>query len=135
MASTKQLQEENEHWHQVHVLWINELEQWQRETQRLVAWVYKLEKALPEQSMLLQQHQALIEQHEQKILQYQSGLEPRCLPEDTDFISIKRQLEFHKTLKTLHNETKLQHLKLKQGYMAELDKFKDLVKDVLTDID
>jgi len=135
MASTKQLKEENEQWHREHVHWVAEVAQWQRETQRLVAWLYKLDKALPEQTALLKQHLALIEQHEQKIMQYQCGLDPRCLPECPDFISIERQLEFHKTLNKLHNETSVQHLNLKQGYLTKLENFKALVKDILNEID
>ena len=135
MTTTKELKEENKHWHEDHVQWIADIKLWQQETHRLVALLYKLEKEIPEQSSKLQDHLALIEKHEQKITQYRGGRDQQYLTDEPDFVSIERQHEFYKTLRKLHEETKLQHLELKQSYVGEMEKFRDLAKELLAETD
>mgnify|MGYP000468059266 FL=1 len=133
MATTKELKEENQHWHEDHLQWIADIELWQQETHRLVALLYKLEKAIPEHSSKLQQHLVLIEKHEKKITQYQGGRDQRYLADGEDFVSIERQLEFYKTLKSLHNEAKQQHMELKQSYADEMETFRNLAIALLAE--
>ena len=137
MTNTKKLREEeqNQLWHEEHVQWIADIDLWQQETHRLVALLYRLEKAIPEHSSILQEHLALIEKHEQKITEYQSGRNRRYLETESDFVSVERQQEFHKALSKLHKETKLQHTKLKQSYVTEMDNFRDLAKALLAEAD
>jgi hypothetical protein len=135
MATTKELREEkqNQHWHEEHVQWIADIELWQEETHRLVALLYRLEKAIPEHSSKLQDHLALIEKHEQKITQYQGGRDQRYLEVESDFVSIERQHEIYKALSKLHEEIKQQHAGLKQSYVTEMDSFRDLAKALLAE--
>jgi hypothetical protein len=135
MTTTKELREEkqNQHWHEEHVQWIADIELWQQETHRLVALLYRLEKAIPEHSSKLQDHIALIEKHEQKITQYQGGPDQQYLDKEPDFISIERQHEFYKALSKLHEETKQQHAELKHSYVTEMEDFRDLAKALLAE--
>jgi hypothetical protein len=135
MATTKELKEENknQYWHKDHIRWIADIKLWQQETHRLVALLYRLEKAIPEHSSKLQAHLALIEKHEQKITQYQRERDQRYLEVEPDFVSIERQHEFYKAWSKLHEETKQQHAELKQSYVTEMDSFRDLAKALLAE--
>jgi len=135
MSTTKELKEEKQHWHEDHLHWIADIEQWQQETHRLVALLYRLEKAIPEHASKLQRHLVLIEKHEQKITEYQGGRDQRYLADGDDSVSIGRQLEFYKTLKNLHNEAKQQHLELKQSYADEMEQFRNLALALLAETD
>ena len=135
MSTTKELMDENQHWHEDHLHWIADIEQWQQETHRLVALLYRLEKAIPEHTSKLQQHLVLIEKHEQKITEYQGGRDQRYLADGDDFVSIGRQLEFYKTLRKLHDEAKQQHFDLKKSYADEMEQFRDLAIALLAETD
>jgi hypothetical protein len=43
MGNKKILREENKYWHEDHLTWIQEVEQWQHETRRLLALLYCLD--------------------------------------------------------------------------------------------
>lgn len=137
MATTKGLREENknQHWHKDHMQWIADIELWQKETHRLVALLYRLEKAIPEHSSKLQKHLDLIEQHEQKITQYQDGRDQRYLDKEPDLVSMERQQEFYRAWSKLHEETKKQHDELKQSYLKEMNSFRDLAQALLDEAD
>ena len=73
-------------WHQDHKKWIQEVAQWQHESDRLVALLYQLECALPEHSAVLNNHVTGIEQHEGYLQRYDSGM--------MDFNSLQEQQEY-----------------------------------------
>jgi hypothetical protein len=131
MGNKKILREENKYWHEDHLTWIQEVEQWQHETRRLLALLYLLERALPEHSSTLNKHASLIEKHEQQVNNYECGLDEHCPPNCPSFITQEQQMEFHQTLSKLHDEAKQEHLKLKRTYSEEMDKFKSLVLELL----
>jgi len=131
MVKVKDLQDENKHWHQDHALWIKETEQWQHETERLVALLYLLERALPEHSSVLAQHAALIEQHERKMTNYERGMNENALATSPDFTLSEQQTEFHQGLAELHDLVKQHHLDLKQTYSGEMEKFRCLLRQLL----
>lgn len=130
MATTKEITEENQHWHEDHLRWKADIEQWQGETHRLVALLYMLEKTLPEHSSKLKDHLALIDQHELKISQYRTRLDQSSSVSSSD-VSIERQSEFHTALGKLHDKARQQHVELKQAYSKEMDKFRDLARKLL----
>ncbi|HEC58788.1 MAG TPA: hypothetical protein ENI24_04385, partial [Methylophaga sp.] len=119
-------QAENTRWHKEHLTWIQEADEWQHETRRLLALLYLLERALPEHSSLLNNHAMLIAKNEHQLQSYQCDI-----GEHTDLISQAKQNEFHQRLSELHEQTKQEHLKLKQTYSKEMDSFKSLVLKLL----
>lgn len=125
------LREENKYWHEEHMSWIQEVEQWQHQTRRLLALLYLLERALPEHSSTLNKHATLIEKHEQQVNNYECGLDERCISNCPSFITQEQQTEFHQALSRLHDEAKQEHLKLKRTYSEEMDRFKSLVLELL----
>jgi hypothetical protein len=131
MDIKKILREENKYWHEDHLTWIQEVEQWQHETRRLLALLYLLERALPEHSSILNKHATLIEKHEQQVNNYECGLDEHCTPNCPSFITQEQQTEFHQTLSKLHDEAKQEHLKLKRSYSEKMDRFRSLVLALL----
>ena len=120
------LQEENKRWHEEHLAWIQEAEQWQHETRRLLALLYLLERALPEHTSMLNKHAILIAENEQQLSSYECDTD-----EHASAISQKQHTEFHQRLSRLHEEAKQEHLKLRQTYSEEMDRFKSLVLKLL----
>lgn len=131
MISTKVLLEKNKHWHEEHLVWIQEVEQWQHETRRLLALLYLLERALPEHSSMLNKHSALIEKHEQLVNSYECGLNPRCIPTCPNFVTQEQHMEIYQTLSTLHEEAKQKHSSLKITYSEEMERFRALASKLL----
>jgi len=133
MVSKKILLEENKHWHEDHLVWIQEVEQWQHDTRRLLALLYLLERALPEHSSILSKHSALIKKHEQQVSNHECGLDESCLSSCPSFIPQEKQIEFHQALSKLHEEAKQEHLKLKHTYLEEMNRFKSLILKLLNE--
>lgn len=133
MVSTKILLEENKHWHEEHLAWLQEVEQWQHETRRLLALLYLLERALPEHSSILNKHAAVIEKHEQLVNSYECGLDENCLSTCPSFITQEQHQEMHKTLSTLHEDAKQEHLLLKSTYSKEMERFRSLALKLLNE--
>jgi len=131
MVSTKEFKDENRHWHEDHALWKKETEIWQQEMEKLVALLYLLERALPEHSSLLTLHSTLIDEHEQQVTSYECGMDERCFPGCPTYKSPEQQDQFHQKLADLHEQVKRQHLKLKQNYSAEMEKFRQLLQQLL----
>lgn len=122
------LQEENTRWHEEHLAWILEAEQWQHETRRLLAHLYLLERALPEHSSMLNRHAILITDNEQQLNSYEYDIDEHAVAR-----SQEQHTEFHQELSKIHEEAKQEHLKLKQTYSEEMDRFKSLVLKLLNE--
>ena len=131
MIDTKVLKEENERWHQEHAIWVDEAGHWQHETQRLVALLYMLDRAIPEHTAMLIKHVSLIEQHEQLVKCYECGLDERCFPTCPDFKSSEEHVDIHQKLVDLHAETKQEHLLLKKLIDKEMARFRSLARELL----
>ena len=133
MIDTKALKEENERWHQEHAIWVEEAEHWQHETQRLVALLFMLDRAIPEHTAMLIKHVALIERHEQLVTCYECGLDERCFPTCPDFKSSEEHVDIHQKLVDLHAETKQEHQLLNQTIDKEMTRFRLLARELLNE--
>lgn len=128
MVNKKILQQENTHWHEEHLAWIQEAEHWQHETRRLLALLYLLERALPEHSSMLNKHTFLIAENEHQLSNFECDAD-----EHTDINSQQHQIEFHQKLSKLHEKTKQQHFELKNTYSVEMSRFKSLILKLLNE--
>jgi heterodisulfide reductase subunit C len=135
MVDTKALKEENKLWHQEHVSWMEEVEQWQHKTDRLIALLYMLDRALPEHSAMLKNHVSLIEQNEKLVACYECGIEERCFSSCPDFRSPSQYIVIHNKQKDLHTQVRQEHQLLKHMYAKEMKKFKQLAKKILEEED
>lgn len=121
----------NKSWHQEHSTWMEEVKVWQIETDRLVAQLYLLERAIPDHSRALSAHTKEIDNREQLMSDYESGKMPHCMPPSPPDNLSAEQEEFHSRLSILHERVRSQHLQLKQTYGEEMKKFKALAKKML----
>tara|TARA_R110002050_G_scaffold9504_1_gene33064 strand:- start:207466 stop:207855 length:390 start_codon:yes stop_codon:yes gene_type:complete len=126
MTNKEHLQEENKRWHDEHLAWIQETEQWQHETRRLLALLYLLERALPEHSSMLNKHAILIADNEQKLNCYECDI-----VQQANLLPKEQQTEYHQRLAKLHEEVKQEHLTLQRTYSEEKGRFKSLVLKLL----
>jgi len=133
MISKQELKEENKHWHQDHLMWMTEIKQWQNETERLVALLYLLERALPEHSAMMQKHTTVIADHEKQVCRYESSMEEDYLPSSPESQIVQKYSQLHQKLANQHASAKQQHLKMKQMYLDEIEKFKSLIKKLLNE--
>lgn len=131
MIDTQSLKQENAQWHRDHAVWAEEVRQWQHETERLVAMLYRVERAIPDHSSLLEKHNALIETHEQRVYSYECGLDEHCIRTCPDYKTPEQQEMFHKELLEVHEQTRLEHEKIKRLYIDEMERFRTLLLDLL----
>ncbi len=131
MNDTKKFRQENEQWHRDHELWAEEVKLWQHESERLVAMLYRIERAIPDHSSLLEQHKSLIEEHEQRVISYECGIDEHCIKTCPDYKTPEQQRHFHKDLSEVHEKTRRQHDKIKQLYSTEMKKFRALLLELL----
>lgn len=126
MVDKQILREVNTHWHNEYLGWMQEAKQWQHETQRLLALLYLLERALPEHSSRLNKHAAFIADNEQQLSNYECEIDnPTC------GTSQGHHAEIQQRLSKLHQKAKQEHLELKHAYSKEMDSFKLLVLKLL----
>lgn len=126
------INKENKSWHQDHAAWVNEVEQWQHDTNRLVALLYQLERSLPEHTAMLVKHVSLIEQHEKLINTYEYvDADGGGLHSYAESKSLQQQAESHHKLSCLHDEVRQEHMVLKKNYTEEMKKFKLLLGKLL----
>ncbi len=124
--------EDDKSWHQDHAAWVKEVEQWQHESNRLVALLYQLERALPEHTGMLAKHVLLIEQHEKLINSHGCSIAGDChLHSCSELKSQQQQTECYQNLSHLHDEARQEHVTLKKMYSEEMDKFKSLLRKLL----
>ncbi len=114
-------------WHQDHEKWIEEVGQWQHESDRLVALLYQLECALPEHNAMLNNHVEGIQQHEGYLLRFESGM--------MEFDSLQEQEKYHLNLARLHKKMGQEHHGLKKTYAEEMEKFRLLLNRLLCECD
>ena len=112
-------------WHQDHKKWIEEVGQWQHDSDRLVALLYQLECALPEHNSMLNNHVEGIQQHEGYLLRYESGM--------MEFDSMQEQEKYHLNLAQLHEKMSEEHRGLKLSYVEEMEKFRTLLTKLLSE--
>ena len=112
-------------WHQDHQKWIEEVGQWQHESDRLVALLSQLEYALPEHTATLNKHVENIQQHEAYLLRYESGM--------VEFDSRKKQQKYHLDWTQSHEKMNQDHRDLKKSYAEEMEKFKSLLTKLLNE--
>lgn len=131
MIDTIKLKQENEQWHRDHALWTEEAQRWQHETERLVAMLYRIERAIPDHSSLLDKHKSMVEMHEQRVISYECGIDEHCIKTCPDYKTPEQQHYFHEELLEMHEKTRLEHQKIKQLYSNEMKKFRSLLLQLL----
>ncbi|MDH5357260.1 MAG: hypothetical protein OEY48_06285 [Gammaproteobacteria bacterium] len=129
MINIQVLKKESKRWQDEHANWMKEIEHWQSVTQRLVALLYMLDRALPEHSTLMSKHISLIEQHEDMMKCLECGeINNHCFPSCPDFKTPEQQTKFHQKMVDLHQEVNQQHQSLKKTYVTEMEKFSALAR-------
>lgn len=131
MNDRDKLKHDNEAWHQDHARWLQEIQHWQHETHRLVALLYKLEKALPEYSSRLDKHIASIQQHEHEVVHYECGIDEHNLDSGPIQQVMEQQLSFHQDFADLHAKMSRQHEAFKIAYQREMKAFRELATELL----
>lgn len=123
---------ENKQWQRDHALWSQEVRFWQHETERLVAMLYLIERAIPDHASLLDQHISMVDKHEQRIISYECcGIDRYCLETSPDYKTLKQQLCCHDELSKVHEQMRLEHQKIKELYSTEMKRFRTLLLKLL----
>ena len=131
MIDIKTIKAENKRWHQEHTVWMKEVAKWRHETQRMVALLSLVERALPDHSIMLKKHEFLIMDHEKHMQCDDCGLDERCFPTCPTYQSPQQIEALHQRLANSHASSKHQHHVMKQTFADEIEKFRSLVKNLL----
>ncbi|MCX4193271.1 hypothetical protein [Methylophaga sp. OBS1] len=124
----------NDQWQQDDERWRQEIEDWQHETQRLVALLYMLEKALPEQSSKLDIHKARIDKHNEDLNRYRCGLEKQCPPACPSHIDIEKNKRLHKMMALNHEDMQREHKTFSREYHKKMRRFRELAERLMNEL-
>lgn len=135
MNELQRWQQENHAWRDQHAFWLADVEHWTKQTQRLVALLFKLEHTLPEHSARLDQHVAMINTHDAEIKRYEYELDPSCLKDCDSDIGSDEQRHFHQKLASLHQVIQQQHVDLETQYKLQMQQFREIVQKLNEELD
>lgn len=135
MDERKQLKLSNQHWQDDDSRWQQEIYDWQHETQRLVALLYMMEKALPEHSLKLEQHKHRIDRHNQDLSHYYRGLVSLNTLDDSNVSDISQQRKIHDRMEKSHSAMRKEHDKFSQEYQKKMSHFRDLAQRLIDELE
>lgn len=133
MTDLQLLSKEDDLWHKQHEEWVAEVQVWQRETERLAALLYLLDRALPEHKALLDKHIFLIDRHNEMLERYECGTNTHCLASCSDYKNEQQQLAFQQELQRLYDEVEHEHKRLKREYQQGMQRFYELARHLFND--
>ncbi|MDT8309829.1 MAG: hypothetical protein RQ732_00140 [Methylophaga sp.] len=134
MNELQRWQQENHACCSDHTYWLQEVEHWTKQNQRLVGLIYKLEHALPEYSARLDQHVARINTHDAEIKRYECGLDPRCLSDCDSYIGSDEQRRFHEKLIKSHDIMRQQHADFEAQHKVQLQQFREIALQLIEEL-
>ena len=126
--NVEDLYRELKKWHSEHDTWLKDVDQWRRE-QRLVKLVlYKMERALPDQNDVLDEHAKLIRGHKQRLDAYEKKfrdllVEEKPHPDMQDTI-----LKEHRSQKDLHLCERERHESFRRSHLAAMSELSRLTR-------
>ncbi|WP_438971874.1 hypothetical protein [Methylophaga sp.] len=129
------LKQKNQQWQEDDKRWQKDIDDWQRETKRLIAFLYMMEKALPEHSSKLEQHKQRIDKHNDELTRYQCGLDEHCLPSCPSHIDITKQRVLHKKMEKLHQSMAEEHEQFSIDYLQKMQIFRELTQRLMDELD
>lgn len=135
MNTKEQLRTSNDDWLEEDQLWQKELSDLQYENQRLVALLYMLEKALPEQSTKLNIHKARIDKHNEDLTFYRSEMDQQCPPDCTSVTELGKQNQLHKIMAHSHEQMKSEHESFSEDYLIKMQRFRELAARLMHEIE
>jgi len=121
------LHHEVSEWSSEHDSWLKDIDLWRRE-QRLVKLIlYKMERALPDQNNLLDEHTRIIRNHKQRVGAYEKKLQDlmagdKLYPEKFDAL-----WEEHQLLKDLHLRERERHESFRHAHLAAMSELNRLI--------
>lgn len=135
MDDQERLRLSNEQWQHDDKDWQQEILDWEHETQRLVALLYMLEKALPEHSSSLERHKARIDKHNEDLTRYRCGLDKNCMPDCPSHIELEKQKQLHKIMARNHQDMLHEHQRFSKEYNSKMRRFRELAERLLRELD
>ncbi|MCX4188193.1 hypothetical protein [Methylophaga sp. OBS4] len=135
MEDREYLKLTNQQWQDDDLRWQQEMAEWQHETQRLVALLYMLEKALPEHSSKLEQHKLRITHHNEELARYRCGLDANCLTTCPNHIDLKQQRKQHQLMAKRHQSMIREHEAFSKDYRNKMHKFRELAEKLLKELE
>lgn len=122
-------------WQRDDLLWQQDIANWLHHTQRLVAILYLLEKALPEHSSQLDQHKSRIDDHNALLNHHRQKLEVTCRNSNVSESDLKQHKKMHEVMAKNHHKMQLEHDKLSKDYLSKMQQFGKLAERLHDELD
>ncbi len=127
--------QEIQNWHYDDAHWQQEISDWLHQTQRLVALLYMLEKALPEHSSQLDLHKLRIDRHNEELTKYRHGIEATRRSADLPSGELNQQKQLHDIMAMNHLDMRREHESFSKDYRGKMRQFRDLAERLLKELD
>lgn len=115
-------------WQRDDECWQQDITDWLQQTQRLVALIYLLEKALPEHSSQLDQHRARIDKHNALLGHFRQEVEETYPKENASERDLRQHRKMHEKLAKNHSAMQREHNKLSKDYRSKMQQFTALAE-------
>jgi patatin-like phospholipase/acyl hydrolase len=115
-------------WQRDDQCWQQDITDWLQHTQRLVALLYLLEKALPEHSSQLEQHRARLDKHNALLSRFRQEVEETYPKKSASERDLRQHTKMHEKLAKNHFDMQREHDELSNDYRSKMQQFTSLAE-------
>lgn len=135
MDKRESLSQINQQWQQDDEAWSADIERWHQDAQRWVAFIYMLEKNLPEHSAALSQHKLDIQLHQKNLFRFRCGLDDNCLQSCPSYLTEAELIDNYADLENRHTQMKVMHDQLNAQFEQQKQTLRELAQRLLEALD
>jgi len=125
-------QKEHEQWRAEHASWLAEIKKWRRNEQQALALLFRLEQALPDYRMLLDQHHDEIRDHEGRLDAHKKRL-TEYQRKDMDEAHYAELMDAHRHDEEQHARVEQLHADLRLKITAAMSELSHLASLLIVD--
>jgi len=125
-------QKELNRWRAEHAAWLADIKKWKRQEQRVLVLLFELERAMPNQRIILNEHADTIRKHEKTLNGYKKYL-VEYHKMDIDDKRYAEMMDMHRKSKEQHVKVARKHAEMRLKHLAAISEISNLAKVLLPD--
>jgi len=114
------LHRELNEWRSEHDAWLEDIDLWQREYRLAGAMLYRMERALPNHNMALEEHAESIRQHKNRVSTYEKSLKNLIGSGNQDAVEYKDLLKEHHLQENQHLNERRHHKSFRDTHLKAI---------------
>jgi len=127
-----EFQKEFGQWRTEHIAWLADIKEWRSQEQQVLALLFKLEQAMPNHRIILNEHADAIRNHEKNLDGHKKHL-GEYKKMDVDGKRYVRMMDTHRKGREQHAEVARKHAEMRLKHLAAMSEISNLAKLLLPD--